>query len=128
MFLGQYTISIENGKIHFPWKDTDTEHLKCIYVKVTDADSVFDDIRIIKEEDKDGYLEEIMGEKHELLYFEDFNLLDDGFWQIPDWLKEYLKSDEIVLFGDVECVAIYSTEEFAKREKALDEFLNMLNS
>ena len=117
MFLGEYRLSMENGRVLFPWRNVNFEDYKCVYFK-----NCGDGVVIFNVE----YEDEILDLDDVILYYDNFNLSSDGFWKVPEMIKKYLKSDEIILLGMRNFIAVLSRDDQERLMGCLDQPLTCL--
>ncbi len=129
-YLGEYILQIENGKVVFPWKDTGNKKMVwLISVSTYDAIEMMH-YTIVHASELEAYICETkkQDETFKILDRGDFDLGEDGTWEVPERILEYLQTDEIVLNGIGTFVEIMSVEDKKAYMMLLDELEEALTN
>jgi len=129
-YLGEYILQIENGKVVFPWKGTGVERMVWLV-----SASTYDTIEtvhytIVPASELEAYICETkkQDETFKILDRGDFILGEGGIWEVPERIRAYLQSDEIVLNGVGTFVEIMSVEDKDAYMLLLDELEEALTN
>ena len=128
MYLGQYLIEIQNGKIEFPQKFcNEKEKLWAVicYTEGGESSSVY----MIA--DSDSFAEYVSAQSKDVDAFEikakGKLLLDScNMWEIPDIIADYLVTDDIVLLGAGAYIEIMSVKDMDTLYNELENFEGLL--
>lgn len=129
MYVGQYSIKIQNRKIEFPQKFRNEKKKLWAVISYTE-DGAESSVYIIADADSfDGY---VSAQSKEVDDFEikakgDLVLDSHNMWEIPDIVADYIITDDIVLLGIGTYIEIMSEKDLETLYDEQADFEDILN-
>jgi len=127
MYLGEYTADIIDGRVEFPWMVEGDKKLVWQISESTVEGVKSVNYSIIDTEQAGEYASGGDESSFKILHQGEFTVDDEDMWEVPEEMKDYFESGEIIFFGMGFMVEMMSPEEMEKYNDMMDDIEDIMD-